>query len=143
MTNKDGSFVVIFKNDLKKEVFLVFRSDMSIWNLTGGGIEDGETPEEAVIRETFEETGFKIEILHKLGIYNNIDVKTGGVWNQTHLFEGRVVFGKFIPEFDGCKGEWFSVSKLPADIKPVTKTRIDDALTFGGKTFIKDFRPLG
>ena len=143
MANKDGSFIVIFKDDSKKEVFLVFGSDMPIWNLTGGGIEDGETPEEAAVRETFEETGFKIKILYKLGIYNSINVKTGEVWNRAHLFEGRVVSGTFIPEFDGCKGEWFAVDNLPIAVKPVTKIRIDDTLNFSGTPFVKDFRPLG
>jgi 8-oxo-dGTP pyrophosphatase MutT (NUDIX family) len=57
MKRPDGSFVVIFKDDSRKEVFLVLRSDKPIWNLPGGGIEGNESPENAALRETFEETG--------------------------------------------------------------------------------------
>ena len=139
MANKDGSFVVIFKDDSRKEVFLVFRSDMPIWNLPGGGVEADETPETAVIRETYEETDFKLEIVQKLGVYNNIDVKTGEIWNRAHLFEGRIISGIFKPEFEGCKGEWFSVDNLPSEIRPVTRVRVADTLAFGGTQFLKDF----
>jgi 8-oxo-dGTP pyrophosphatase MutT (NUDIX family) len=141
MKPKDGSFVVLFKNDKRDEVFLIYRSDSPIWNLPGGGIETGETPKEAAYRETEEETGFEIKITNKLGKYKNIDVKTGGIWNTTYLFEGRVLSGEFIPEFEGCKGKWFKTSKLPKEIKEITRVRVSDALIFSGKQFDKEFKP--
>ena len=49
IVNKDGGI-------------LVFNS-----NLVGGGVEDGETNEEALHRETLEETGTTIEIVRPLG----------------------------------------------------------------------------
>ena len=137
----DGSFVVLFKNDKRQEVFLIYRSDSPFWNLPGGGIEKGETAEEAVVRETFEETGFTIKLIKQLGTYKNIEVNTGGMWNMTYLFEGRVVSGNFTPEYDGCKGNWFEVNKLPKKLRRVDKVRIKDALTSKGKKFNKIFRP--
>ena len=59
---QNGSTVVLFKDDSRKEVFLVFRSDYPIWVTTGGGAEPDETPEETALREAFEETGFKVKI---------------------------------------------------------------------------------
>lgn len=34
----------------------------------GGGIEPGETPAEAAVRETFEETGLRIRVLREIGV---------------------------------------------------------------------------
>lgn len=141
MKRNNGSFIVLFRNNKKDQVFLIYRSDSPIWNLPGGGIETGETPEEAAYREAKEETGFKIKITNKLGKYKNIDVKTGGIWNTTHLFEGRVLSGEFVPEFEGCKGDWFKISELPKEIREITRVRINDALVFSGKQFDKEFTP--
>lgn len=48
-----------------KEILMVKqhveRGDI-VWNFPGGGIEEGETPEQACIREVKEETGYQIEI---------------------------------------------------------------------------------
>lgn len=50
---------VIVNNEGK---ILVFNS-----NLVGGGVENNETKEEALYRETLEETGTKIEVIKQLG----------------------------------------------------------------------------
>jgi 8-oxo-dGTP pyrophosphatase MutT (NUDIX family) len=105
----DGSTVVLFKDDTKKEVFLVFRSDYPIWGTTGGAIEKNETPEEAALREAYEETGFKTKIIKYCGTYQLTH-------NKLHLYEGRIISGKFKPEFPGCKGKWFNVNQLPKDM---------------------------
>jgi predicted NUDIX family NTP pyrophosphohydrolase len=39
------------------EVLVCHRRDLNLWKLPGGGVEDGETPWEAVIREIAEEPG--------------------------------------------------------------------------------------
>jgi 8-oxo-dGTP diphosphatase len=46
----------------------------------GGGIEPGETPDEAAVRETYEETGLEVRLLHELGV-------DGG----THFFQAMPV----------------------------------------------------
>lgn len=68
---------------------------------SGGGVDDGETPEEAVLREIDEELGVKGEIITKLGIvddyYNKIKrhninhyylVKVIGKTKIHHVSEG-------------------------------------------------------
>ena len=122
---KHGSFVVLFKNDARQEIFLVLRSDYPIWVITGGAIEKGESPKEAAIREAKEETGFKVKIVRKVGVYSR---KQASSIYSSHLFEGRIISGKFKPEFPGCKGKWFTVNKLPPNVISRTKERIFDCI---------------
>lgn len=53
------------------------------WEIPGGKVEDGETPEEAAIRECFEETGLLCDDLKPL-----LDFQPGldSIHNPTHLF---------------------------------------------------------
>lgn len=53
---RDGMLLVIKRDKFGKK-YLV---------LPGGGVEEGETPEEAVVRETKEETSIDIEIIRKV-----------------------------------------------------------------------------
>lgn len=44
-----------------------------VWELPGGRIEFGEAPEEAVVREVFEETGYQVEIIKMIPkVYSHI-----------------------------------------------------------------------
>ena len=53
------------------------------------------------------------------------------------MFEGRVVSGKFRPEFVGCKGAWFNVNKMPTDVTDKFRQKIADAVSFSGEQFYK------
>lgn len=55
-----SAFVI---NPINKKILLVKHKDYDKWLQPGGHIEDDETPEEAAIREVYEETGIKITIL--------------------------------------------------------------------------------
>ena len=61
-----GAFAVI--RDDPGRVLWIRRRDTGWWGLPGGGIEFGETPADAVVREAFEETGFQVEVLRLAAI---------------------------------------------------------------------------
>ncbi|ESU33302.1 hypothetical protein G3A_06835 [Bacillus sp. 17376] len=65
ITNKDGD-VLLVRN--------FHRSDTM--EMPGGQVEEGETLEEAIHREVFEETGVKVDLFGITGIYQNV---TSGV----------------------------------------------------------------
>lgn len=58
--------VAVIIQNYKGEILILKRSSQkevhaNLWNLPSGMVENGETLEEASIRETFEETGLKIK----------------------------------------------------------------------------------
>ncbi len=53
-------FVINPKN---KKILLVYHKKFNKWVQPGGHIEDDETPEEAALREVYEETGVKVQLL--------------------------------------------------------------------------------
>jgi len=59
------------------------------WQFPAGGIEPGETPEEAAVRETLEETGLKVEAEKLIG--QRVHPKTGREMSYTAC---RVVDGE-------------------------------------------------
>lgn len=68
-SSSEGAAAVIL--DAKLRVLLVKEAyDRRRWSLPGGALERGETPEDAVIRETLEETGLTVSIDHLIGTYS-------------------------------------------------------------------------
>lgn len=73
------------------------------WLLPGGGVEDGESPEEAVRRETREETGCDLAELAHVATYE-VDERTEDFRALVHLYRGTAV-GEARPE-DGSAVRW-------------------------------------
>lgn len=80
---------------------------------TGGKIHDGETPEQAALREAREELDIEIELVEKLGIAS-IHTPEGEFDN--HLFLARIISGSpTIPEAEKKKlggFRWYSIQEL-------------------------------
>ncbi|WP_235318367.1 NUDIX hydrolase [Planococcus sp. CAU13] len=62
------------------KILMVKDKDSKGWSIPSGGIENGESPEQACIREIWEETGFQTEVIKPLhikkAIIQNFDVTT-------------------------------------------------------------------
>ena len=84
MRNRGSS--VIIEND-KVALIKRVRDGQEYYVFPGGGIENGESPEQAAIRETFEELGVHISIKDSLGIVNYIGIQ--------YFFVAEVIGGTF------------------------------------------------
>ncbi len=95
-----------------------------VWTLPGGGVSRGETPENAVMREAEEETGFKIK-----SIAGTIGVYTGSMGDRdkvTVFYTGD--FGgsmAITPNLEIMARSWFDMDNLPEEISPANRRRIE------------------
>lgn len=132
--DRNGAILILFKDNTRQEVYSVYRPDYKVWNLTGGGKEEGESFKEAAMREAKEETSFKVKFIRKLGYGVKFD-KSGKVLNQTDVFEGRIISGTFKPEFPGNIGAWFNVNHLPSNMSFKTREIIQRSVKVKDKEF--------
>lgn len=109
----------------QQEILLVEHTYCEGWHLPGGGIDAGETPKAAMLRELKEETGILAHELMLFAIYKH-DVM------GAHDYPILYVIKDFTP-LNGVKlsqeikqASWFSLEKLPAGITPSTVQRINE-----------------
>ena len=77
------------------------------WGLPGGGLEYGEHPEEAVIREVWEETGLRV-CVDKLLLINTLRPDRVGMY-----YLCRITGGTFYPSDEVSEFAYFSLDNLP------------------------------
>ena len=125
MQTKGSSCVVINE---KEEVLLILREDFRIWALPGGGVEPDETPEQAAVRETLEETGYLVEILQYIGEYWRPQM-SHGKGDLRHVFLAQAIGGTPAQHDDeSIDVRWFPASALPKRMFRFSREHIDDAL---------------
>jgi 8-oxo-dGTP pyrophosphatase MutT (NUDIX family) len=125
MPTKGSSCVVI---NQKGEVLLVLREDFRIWVLPGGGLEPNESWEEAAVRETLEETGYRVEIKQYVGEYWRPQMSQGQ-GDLKRVFLAEVVGGKASQhDKESIDVRWFPAWSLPKGIFRFAREHIQDAL---------------
>jgi 8-oxo-dGTP diphosphatase len=117
-----GAFAIIF--DAQSRVLLCHRRDMDAWNLPGGGVERGELPTEAVLREVKEETGLEAEIERLLGVYGKLNKPNALVFS----FLCRVTGGELTLTDESDDTRYFDIENIPSNTSPNQVERILDAL---------------
>jgi 8-oxo-dGTP diphosphatase len=134
-----GNVLLDRTHDLTKEGFYWF---------PGGGIEPGETAEEAVKRELIEEAAFQIDVLKPLYLSENLFVESGEYRHEVILYFLAAVHARLdIRPTDLRNHEWHPPSATP---RPLLPPDVAAAVIFDLETgfkrplqhFVCDERPL-
>ncbi len=110
-------------NTARDQVLLVKRRDVPVWVFPGGGIDRGESPEEACLREGLEETGLTLQITRKVAEYT----KTNALTRPTHLFECTATGTTQITD-ETQDIRYFPLSDLPYHLPPPYPEWLEDTL---------------
>jgi ADP-ribose pyrophosphatase YjhB (NUDIX family) len=97
-----------------------FKIGKGLWNGYGGGIESGETPVEAAVREVAEESqGVQLEVAHlsEVGsVHFHNSKSTGAEFTcRMHVFLARRWKGEFRETTEMLSPTWFRTTDLPLD----------------------------
>jgi 8-oxo-dGTP pyrophosphatase MutT (NUDIX family) len=92
--------------DGEGRLLMVLHADRRTWVLPGGCVDPGETPADALVREVWEETGLRVEVVALRGVFSGPDfhVRYANGDEAIYvmaLFECRVTGG--VPRPDGVE----------------------------------------
>lgn len=91
--------------------------EQTSWEISRGGIDEGEEPATTAIRELYEETGLTATI-DNLKYLGTIFPDTGLIKAEIHIFLAENVTGEaVIAEDEGCGFAWLSKSEIVDNIK--------------------------
>jgi 8-oxo-dGTP pyrophosphatase MutT (NUDIX family) len=101
--------LLIGRRDLKDQ-----SRERLLWSLPKGHIEEGETPEQAALREVQEETGIESEIAKELGVINFWFMAGGNRIHKTvHHYLFKETGGKLAPQLTEVDDVgWFPLNEI-------------------------------
>lgn len=119
------------------------RSDNGRWCLPGGGMDSGETAEEACIREVWEETRLRVHVSRLVGVYTSpdflIEYADG---NRVQIiamhFEAEVISGELGLSDETTDAGYFTPAEIATmDVIETHRQRITDSLNFRESAYFR------
>ena len=109
--------------DDEGRALIIQRRDNGHWEPPGGILEHGETVEDGLRREVYEETGLKIEPVSLTGIYQNMPRHIVAL-----VFRCRRVDGQLSTNAEARAFDWVTIEDLDTRMNSAYATRVADAL---------------
>ncbi len=145
---RHGARIVILDPDNR---FLLFRfhyvdgplAGKNYWAMPGGGVEPGESPAEAAVRELLEETGLRVETVGSEAGRSEYDFRLSSgedVWETDHYFVLRLAERPGLSKAGFTEEEtasmvehrWWSLAELRTTRENVVPGDLLDVLTAVG-----------
>ncbi len=112
------------------QILLIQRHDIRTFDVPGGGLEAGELPTEAAVRETLEETGLKIRPSHLIAVYHWPNEPNGYL---SFYFRGELLGGTIQTSEETPHVAFYAPDRLPNRMLPMHRLRIRQCLAHDGK----------
>lgn len=79
-----------------------------LWNFPAGRVDKGDTIEETAIKEAREETGFEVELVKEIAIFQESAEEPA-----KHAYEANITGGELkYPEDEILDAKWFTLSEI-------------------------------
>lgn len=116
---QDGKYLLVQENwPENKEVH-------GSWNLPAGRVDVGDSIEQTAIKEAKEESGFDVELIRKLGIYQNTANEA-----VKHVFEAKIIGGELKwPKDEISDAKWLTFQEIEAMKDHLRNTWILEAIS--------------
>lgn len=99
VVKKDGKYLLLQEKQPKAYM---------LWNFPAGKVDIGESFEQAAIREAKEESGYDVELIKEIGIFQKISTDA-----VKHAFEARIIGGELkFPENEMLDAKWFTFDEI-------------------------------
>ena len=99
----------------KSKLLLVKERSDSLWTLPGGWADVNESPSEAVIRETKEETGYNVSAIKLLALWDKLKHDHPPQWPHTYkcFFYCEIISGEPTDNIEISEQDFFDIHNLP------------------------------
>lgn len=132
-----GAGIFIYKDN---KVLLQKRKDNLCWSMHAGGLEIGESVEDAAKRELFEETGLIANTMELLGVFSGDGMRyTYPNGDKVSIVQIMYVCNDFSGELLAETDEtvelaWFDIDDIPEEISPPDKKAFQAFIDFMNRT---------
>lgn len=109
--------------DGQGRALVIQRRDNGHWEAPGGVLEHGETVDDGLRREVFEETGLKVEAVALTGVYQNLPRKIVAL-----VFRCRASGGELTTNDEAAGFRWITADEARSLLTEAYAVRVTDAL---------------